>query len=1024
MANDGGLRKKRIIVCLLLGLFLIFVAVYSMYLEKNTALGLRLLDEEGIASLIEGRTQFLADSDNAAADFGSKAVASMEKWGEITYRGSRLTFDKRNGCFYIIPADEEKPLKGEIEAKSDTELYFVDEEAFGDMKKSILEGHRFKMLMVKQSEYCLADVIFTTMPMLVIDTNGETVFQDDISAKLSGFGSHAFECEGSVRKGDSGRVYKLRLAEKMSVLGISSAKSYKLCSIPERDRMYIRGALLADIWNEIAEGDRLDIEGTLCELLVNGEYKGLYYLYADRSGFEQYEGALGDEGVVNTADYFAYLQFGYEYDNIQDQVDMTPAGDGIYIKPRRIEAGLGILSEKNGYRAYESENRLILPEECGIEPSRNAEMIEAFKRLKTSVLSAENVNSKIDAYVQQLISSGFIYRYARYELGDDFNENDEFTPADYYMDRVSYFKEYINNRAEYIDECYASGEIRDIEKEAAKGGRISLASSDSENEAKDSEVSKEKLPRSGYLDAAVSFEYAKSKERIEINLFLKDKELYVFLPSGADADSLRAVIYKNNEGLTGDYLKDGDIVRIDDAAIGEKAVSGNFVLHVCQSKKLPAIHVDTYNGTMDYVDAFKGNKEPGSLALYTEAGEPKEKCSLSSVSFRGHGSSNFAKKSYNICADEPISIEGLGSGAKWVLQANALDQSKIRNSMTMQLADELNVPYSQKTAYADLYLNGKYWGNYLIMQPVETGDSRVNINKAAGDQLFEIINRKSRLEDKDIVMTDLDGMIIVFRENDGVDYAAQMFYQEKIREVNRRIHELGDRESYERLKQVLDVDSYAAVYIMDMLSNDIDSGWFSTFFTYKAGDDKLYAGPLWDYDKAYGNQADRGIYPEFDCFYHTWPEILAENEYFMEDVKRIFEEKEPYILAMIDMGADESFANIEASVSMNDIAMPIVSGTVVNLDTPYDSVDYVKKYLKQRYDLLKALIYEPLAYRRVYFEGKAGRVLYVKMGECASGKILDYIADVYGCDGFVDEGGNIFDSDRRVNEDIIVMPKW
>ena len=54
------------------------------------------------------------------------------------------------------------------------------------------------------------------------------------------------------------------------------------------------------------------------------------------------------------------------------------------------------------------------------------------------------------------------------------------------------------------------------------------------------------------------------------------------------------------------------------------------------------------------------------------------------------------------------------------------------------------------------------------------------------------------------------------------------------------------------VKTYIDVESFAKCYIVHELFNDIDVG-NSSFYFYKKAGDKLYAGPLWDFDISSGN---------------------------------------------------------------------------------------------------------------------------------------------------------------------------
>ncbi len=49
-------------------------------------------------------------------------------------------------------------------------------------------------------------------------------------------------------------------------------------------------------------------------------------------------------------------------------------------------------------------------------------------------------------------------------------------------------------------------------------------------------------------------------------------------------------------------------------------------------------------------------------------------------------------------------------------------------------------------------------------------------------------------------------------------------------------------------ERYIDLDSFAAMYLMDLITNEVDANDYSTFYYILQG--KIYAGPAWDYDRA------------------------------------------------------------------------------------------------------------------------------------------------------------------------------
>ncbi len=60
---------------------------------------------------------------------------------------------------------------------------------------------------------------------------------------------------------------------------------------------------------------------------------------------------------------------------------------------------------------------------------------------------------------------------------------------------------------------------------------------------------------------------------------------------------------------------------------------------------------------------------------------------------------------------------------------------------------------------------------------------------------------------------------------------------------------------YEKITELVDVDSFAEYFLLNEFAGNPD-GFFTSFFMYKNDDDDLiHAGPVWDFDAAFGNKS-------------------------------------------------------------------------------------------------------------------------------------------------------------------------
>ena len=296
-----------------------------------------------------------------------------------------------------------------------------------------------------------------------------------------------------------------------------------------------------------------------------------------------------------------------------------------------------------------------------------------------------------------------------------------------------------------------------------------------------------------------------------------------------------------------------------------------------------------------WVEETKGNKAAGQAVLLGPGGAVLYSGAVKQIKGRGNSTWDYPKKPYQIKLAEKADLLENGEAAKtWVLLANYYDESFLRNSMTYDLAAELGLAYSPGCRPVDLYYDGEYRGAYLLSEKTEVGEGRVEIHDLEGD--FEAANPETadfddlataagtnacgnsyqyvtglndpgditggylleidfidRAKTEKSYFTTSNGYAVVSKSPEYLSQTAMEyisgFYQEFEDAVfNGGVHPVTGRP----YTDYADLDSLARCYLIFELSMNVDAYLSSTFFYKPAGEEKLYAGPVWDYDSAYG----------------------------------------------------------------------------------------------------------------------------------------------------------------------------
>lgn len=373
-----------------------------------------------------------------------------------------------------------------------------------------------------------------------------------------------------------------------------------------------------------------------------------------------------------------------------------------------------------------------------------------------------------------------------------------------------------------------------------------------------------------------------------------------------------------------------------------------------KSENLPALFVNTDSGSMEYLCSNKDNEESGKLVAVAEDGSVGYNGSLDRISGRGNSTWDQKKKPYSIKLPTSYSLCNMDAGKKWNLLALCFESDKIHSKLVYDMARELGMDYAVQSTWVDLYCNGEYSGLYLLTEAVTVGEGRVEIH--------ELTEKDSDISggyflEKDIIDPENAALPFICTEFAmfSVHAPKQMNeeQQEYISGYMRWVESLivsGDDE----YRNYIDVDSFADHLILENIALDDDGMVRSTFFYKDQGNDKLYLGPVWDYDRAMGEGYREGYDSAvFMEGLEKWYQPLYEDEYFHDTVMDEYQQFRPYLHYILDEQIDAYADKIRASVAMDRI---LESGHKDSGMKDYDrAIENLKNYLTERLEYLDEL---------------------------------------------------------------------
>ncbi|SHJ69560.1 Por secretion system C-terminal sorting domain-containing protein [Tangfeifania diversioriginum] len=292
------------------------------------------------------------------------------------------------------------------------------------------------------------------------------------------------------------------------------------------------------------------------------------------------------------------------------------------------------------------------------------------------------------------------------------------------------------------------------------------------------------------------------------------------------------------------------------------------------SSKLPLVFIDT-NGRhipdepkilVDMGIIWNGEGEDN----YT-SGDFNHYYGKVGIEIRGSSSQMFPKKSYGfetrnqLGEDIDFPILGLPEEEDWILYAPYSDKSLIRNVLTFSLAKPLG-HYTSRCRFVELFLNNEYQGIYVLMEKIKREDTRVDIATLNPDE-----TEGEDLTGGYIVKIDKttgsggDGWYSKYKNANGnaTFYQYEVPDDEEIVQAQKNyiqdyINGFEDAVYYKKYegegsyRDYINVNSFIDFILISELTKNIDSYRLSTFL-YKDKGGKLNAGPIWDFNLAYGN---------------------------------------------------------------------------------------------------------------------------------------------------------------------------
>ena len=478
--------------------------------------------------------------------------------------------------------------------------------------------------------------------------------------------------------------------------------------------------------------------------------------------------------------------------------------------------------------------------------------------------------------------------------------------------------------------------------------------------------------------------------------------------SSADGSTNNAVALKGADESsfkTGAISEKGVRYYFCVASVGEKSVTSD-VAAVAYTG-LPVLYVNTPKGVE--ITSKEDWTTKTTLTL-TDAENPKWNFKDDTTSIRGRGNSTWEqpKKPYALKLNNKTEIMGMPKHKRWVLIANYLDNSFLKNHMAFYLSEKFEMDYTVRGEFVNLVFNGVYRGLYWLGEAIKVDKKRVNIydgeNEMADtddkDLLIEMDSHYDEVvkfhssirnmpymiknddyfydEDNNNEMTS-GGTARLERFQNKIATLENLLYPDYNTNDDCKVNTNNCSAPDESYADIIDVESWAKFWLInEVMDNTELNEPKSAYFSYqnKKEGDVFKAGPVWDFD-AGATKTLTSVKLDTSIYYNA----LFKSPKFIKAVKDVWNKYSSTIDFNTEIQTMRS--KLATAAKLDSLMWGAHNDYVQTTDLSFNgSVDFLKESVLNKMDVVNDFVNKKmidLSTLTANYEAKNGDILTGKL---------------------------------------------
>ena len=499
---------------------------------------------------------------------------------------------------------------------------------------------------------------------------------------------------------------------------------------------------------------------------------------------------------------------------------------------------------------------------------------------------------------------------------------------------------------------------------------------------------------------------------ISIDAWCSDTgEYYLFLPSWAEGrliqtegSGLQTVSGEGSKSFSLPILSSGQSFRLE----------GGQTLTILTGSQIPSVYL-TLKHDLSHISSDQEQSDSGQALILSGDGETVYAGGLEKIKGRGNTSWEQEKKPYNITLQDSVTLPGMTGQTTDYSLVSSSDLTFLRNRISNEMG-ELAGTGSMACIRVNLYINNSFEGVYELYQRITpenmnltdleelteqanplrseeslnqltTGLTLDDWNQSITGKWWDYENNPENITGGYILEADNamrysgeasgfileSGAYMVAKSPAYLSEAQYQYISSYVQECENVMRESVGLDDYQALSAYIDIPSFVGKYLVEEVSKNIDCSSTSQYF-YKDQDGLLHAGPVWDYDWAYGVER---IQEEIDYMDPTgfsardipgsliWWQLLYYNNAFYQDVVSLYESVlYPWLNELVETGLTQWAQELSAGAVMDYLRWGRVSvggeasasSTATLMEAAgqayMDQVEQVRSFLSARKEFL------------------------------------------------------------------------